>query len=287
MRGNTLTGKLLFGALVLGLTGTLPAVESQAGLYAWYMADAGVEDGSGNVPDQGDAVKLWKNQAPSGSARDLDVTGGGVPNYDPSATLYGKPTVHFENNDHIYASPAAGAWGTLSQPDTIFMVLRTETSNGGTPLYGVASSGIQMLISGSESSPTGKWVLGTDSSPVGDTNESFLSSADADIVTDQLQIHTLVFNGATSQHYIDGQLVASGDMTNESLAGLLLGSYKANLYGNWTGDIAEVRVYDNIFTDPDRQAIEGDLYQKYFTPEPSAAVLLVLGVAFVWFRRRK
>ncbi len=268
-----------------------PEVGSHPDLYAWYKADAGVKDASGNAPDHmTEDVVLWENQAPSGSARDLNVTsdaGSRWPKYDQIATVVNTPAVHFDTNDDIYAYPkhlgtGASLWGTLSQPGTISLVLRTETADGGTPLYGVASSGIQYLQSGGNDNYSGQWVLGSKATGL---TETILPSAD--IVTGEFQIHTLIFDGANSKHYIDGELVATGNAGTASLSGLLLGAFQTGTYGTWTGDIAEILVYSAALSDLDRASVENYLYQRHFVPEPSAFALTSLGLGILLLRRRR
>ena len=267
-----------------------PEIGSHPDLYAWYKADAGVKDASGNVPPHmTEDVVLWENQAPSGSARDLNVTSAGPrwPKYDQSATVVGTPAVHFATNDDIYAFPSevgtgTPLWGTLTQPNTISLVLRTETADGGTPLYGVASSGIQYLQSGGNDDYPGQWVLGSKA-----TSHAETVLPTADIITGQFQIHTLIFDGTDSKHYIDGELVGTGNAGAASLSGLLLGAFQTGTYGTWTGDIAEILVYSAALSDPDRMSIESYLYQKHFVPEPSAFVLTLLGLGILLLRRRR
>jgi hypothetical protein len=268
-----------------------PEIGSHPDLYAWYKADAGVKDASGNVPDHmTEDVVLWENQAPSGSARDLNVTsdaGSRWPKYDQSATVVGTPAVHFDTNDDIYAFPkevgtGAQLWGTLSQPNTISLVLRTETADGGTPVYGVASAGIQYLQSGGNDDDRGQWVLGSKATGL---TETILPTAE--IVTSEFQIHTLIFDGEDSKHYIDGELVGTGNAGTASLSGLLLGAFQTGTYGNWTGDIAEILVYSAVLSDLDRASVESYLYQKHFVPEPSAFALTVLGLGILLLRRRR
>jgi len=76
-------------------------------------------------------------------------------------------------------------------------------------------------------------------------------------------IHTALFNGATSEYWINGISVVSGNAGADQLSGITLGSY----YGidNYFSDveICEVIVYNADISDVDRDKITGYLADKW------------------------
>src|SRR5690606_11740650 len=75
---------------------------------------------------------------------------------------------------------------------------------------------------------------------------------------------TGLFNGASSQIWVDGTSAVTGHASNNGYQGYQLGRFltaTADFYG---GDLAEIIVYDSALSDTDRQDVEAYLYNKWF-----------------------
>ena len=78
-------------------------------------------------------------------------------------------------------------------------------------------------------------------------------------------IHTALFNGASSEYWINGISVGSGNVGVRELNGIILGS--DSIYGdNADAEIMEVIIYNADISDVDRVKIEGYLSKKYDIP---------------------
>jgi hypothetical protein len=79
---------------------------------------------------------------------------------------------------------------------------------------------------------------------------------------------------------------------NDTSVALSLGAYADGSNYRWDGMIAEVLVFDRALTEKQHNAVGWYLAQKYgletaFIPEPSAAVLLGIGMAVMLMSRRR
>lgn len=241
--------------------------------YAWYQADNGPLNAAGAPAAAGEAVRTWQDV--SGNGRDLDrVSGAGAPTLQAGG-VNGQPAVDFADNTAIWA--ASSDWGVLSQPSTIFVVAALDAKAGDYLFDSSSSAGRNALFAGQSSNPD-DWQMYAGSVLASDP-----------FVLDEFQIHSLVFDGASSAHWIDGGLSAMGDVGSQSLAGLVLGGrYSASQLLD--GQIAEVIVYDGVLDASQRRAVEEYLSAKYgrsLIPEPATMLLTLLGVGAVAARGRR
>lgn len=199
-----------------------------SGLKMWFKADAGVTaDSSGNV-------SAWIDQTSSHYTVTQNTTG-----YQPaliSNTLNGKPVLRLSGNQGLYNSAAANTGlnggltiitvGSVTDPSAhqYAAYLGNASSPGQTRALGFYQSWAYLDASG-----TG--VYG-EASP--DANEYVIEAATLDAAHQNVAFYR---NGTASA---SGSFAGASDLST----GLSLGNDSTGANG-WTGDIAEVLVYDH------------------------------------------
>jgi len=84
-----------------------------------------------------------------------------------------------------------------------------------------------------------------------------------DVTLDAWQVHTFVYDGDNSKHFIDGVLAASGDAGTNPMAGLALWSTDGGWHRAGSLDFAEGLFYDAVLSDTDRAVLESYLSNKW------------------------
>lgn len=168
-------------------------------------------------------VKTWYDQ--SGSANDAtQTTAASQPKiYDSSTgveTENGKPAVDFDgSNDYIQSS----LFTTISQPDTVFVVVKLDAIE---PVF-ITDGGTQSQTMNTGSN---QW-----------TTEAGSNLRNTGIDTDQHLLMSL-YNGASSEQWLDGTNTITGNAGSDSINGVTLGaSYTGLLPMN--GKIQEYLLY--------------------------------------------
>ncbi|MEN6385339.1 MAG: sialidase family protein [Phycisphaerales bacterium] len=218
--------------------------------YAWYRADDGVLEADGSTAENNDSVAKWINHL-GNSNRDLDVivgTSGTNPTFKADI-INSKPAVRFNNSKGIQSPEAR--FGVLSQPVTIFIVCQ-QNSNVTDYIFDSANINSRNLLASNLVGSERLWAI--------NGGLQFYSSP---VVYNKFLLHTIVFNGSDSTHYINGKLAAAASGGVKSLGGLTLGIH-AGLSGNaLEGYISEMLIYSNALSASDRSNIEKYLLEKY------------------------
>lgn len=164
-----------------------------------------------------------------------------------TGVIGGKPVVRFGGIDDFLSVTFTD---TLTQPNTFFLVVDTRNYQNEYLFDGIASGARHILTTGSSANP-GTWYIGSGS--------YFVTTP---VVQSRFQLHTIVFNGTNTSHYINGILQGVGSGGSNSLSGLQIGCrYNQILFGEF--DLAELVIYRNALLDEDRGTIEDFLMNTY------------------------
>ena len=229
-------------------------VPPQATLAAWFKAD------TLNYTN-GALVASWIDSSGSGNtATQLSTTS--QPNY-ASAAINGRPAVHFnaaESDNLAFNRP-------VKDDFAIFCVFRSSQGLGtGTNFYDGAG-----LVGGEKSGVTDDFGLSLNASGklLAGTGNPERTIASTGSTFNKGAAHVVVFKRTKAtgllELFADG--IAQGTATGgvQSLTAptsLILGSHPV-LNNYLTGDIAEVKIYDGIINDADRNAVSSALAYKY------------------------
>ncbi|MCA9169295.1 MAG: tandem-95 repeat protein, partial [Planctomycetales bacterium] len=242
-------------------------------LVAHWVAD----DLEATVAD-GDRVTSWVDRVTS-----LSVTSTGQPALVHNA-LSGRGVVHFDGTDgndslKVTPSPLANA-----NDFTVAVVFRTDSSSlaaGGTNWFNAAG-----LVAGSRIGLDKDWGLTIDASGkvgagtgggFGVTPASIFSASNG-LNDGQLHVATLTRSGGTISLYIDDVAAVTRTDANADARGgsipLTIGgldeSTNVNSASAFTGDIAEVRVYNGQLSAAEVSTLYNQLHSDYFNIAPVA-----------------
>lgn len=237
---------VFFVSIVLALPvlafGELDAMPAKP--YAWYRP-------GGIQLDEDGRVLSWKDH--SENERNLFSDTGNMDSAPVVAEhrVTGAKPVAFSGRQYLRSGEG---WGVLPQPSTIVVASRIYRTSGGY-LFDAGFSGKerQALFAG-DSSRLSRWQMWAGRGLIHDELA----------MTHHVQIHTAIFDGERSRHYVDGRLVTSGSAGGQGLAGLTLGGRHDLRAGTFLhGEIAEVMVFRGAISDCRRVALEREMAEKY------------------------
>lgn len=79
---------------------------------------------------------------------------------------------------------------------------------------------------------------------------------------DNWNIWCALFNGASSEFWLNGVSEASGNAGTDTPDGITIGARYDNTY-HWNGDIVEIIIYDAGLSDADKNEVGGYLADRY------------------------
>ena len=213
---------------------------SIAGLQLWLDAAqiAGLSDG--------DAVSTWADA--SGNANDVTQgTASSRPTYQTNE-LNGKPCVRFDGVDDFLRCTTF----SQAQPLTILCVSKlTET--------GIAT---RRMFDGA----TSRVLIGQQFAP----DLLFFAGSTAPNYTGYTlpwpwRYYTGVFNGASSQQFVNGASIGTANPGTQALTDLLVGCgfYLGSPTEFWLGDIAELIIYDSSLSAGNLALLHAYIASKY------------------------
>jgi len=245
-----------------------------AGIMLWLKADAGITQSS-------NAVSSWTSQGGNSTVAS-QALGTSQPLFVANA-VNGKPVVRFDGIDDSLAFSGLNVNGLTGM--TLFLV--SATSNGTqNPTAGNTSSATRSAVFWNEVSPgwgtvfvspyqaAVRYRFGTGTNQSGALPDytrpaSIGGNFSVTSVTHNSTAETLHINGA-SVYSQTGKTAAIGNCDTTGYVGRGYGtSLSANATTCYSGDIAEVIVYDRALSDTERQAVEGYLNIKYFSTAPA------------------
>lgn len=229
---------------------SLGAPDTVGGLRVWTMADGDLyQDSTLGTPATADTdpVGAWEDQTAFGEH--LTQTTSGSRPLLKLAQLNGLPVVRFDgSNDYLSRVLSA----TIAQPGTVYLV-GTVTVAGNYFMDG--DSG-------------GRWALADALGSAGSMGMYAGSVVEGVSSLPSTAVWTAVFNGASSELYKDGVLLASGDAGSQDLVKLFLGSRYSGT-DPLNGDIAEVAVYDRVHGATRRATVIDGLTAKWIASGPA------------------
>jgi len=242
-----LTTSLLAGCQ--SSAGPAPTPSTQdAGLYAWYRADAGAE----SIPHNDEQlVYRWADR--SGHRRDLGIDPLGTARW-PSLiddAVNGEPAIRLGGQACLISTP--DIFGSLDGPKTVFVVAQVRDAARGFVYDSADESGRNTLHTGN-GIDRGTWDVNS-----GAVHGTTIGPA---VLNDTWQTHTVIYDEAQNRHAINGRQVSSGDFIVHPLTGLTLGCrYNQILFID--ADIAELIIYRGVLNKAHRQSIEAYLMRRY------------------------
>jgi hypothetical protein len=226
---------------------------SLPGLQLWLKADAGTyQNAALTTPATADAdpVGGWEDQSGSGN----DVLQVGVAATRPTLKLAiknGKPVLRCDGGDYLKGAFGGGA---LSQPFMIFAV---------TQFTGPLDDGSYYYLTNGDDAVNLAYLAKRGTAGVGDpwaiSAASVISGGAADA---NWHIWSALFNGASSEFWIDGVSVTTGNAGVNVIDGFTAGAFHTGGNG-WVGDIGEMIVYDPAPADDDRQRVQQYLSTRW------------------------
>ena len=231
---SLVTGTLI-GGLIAGGTGAAPD-PPLTGLVARFRADTEVTEDTGGVSAWGDPVGGFDLAQATEANRPALVAG----------VINGHPVIRFTlaNNDHLSRAVTPAE----NQPYAWVIVAA----------HPIASGAGQWAVS----STFAFRCVGYDSS---DRPQMFAGSTLADNVALDANFHTVVgnFNSASSEIFVDGASVVTGDASTGNIAGLIIGAGAVAAGDPFGGDIAEVFLYDHVLDAGEIAAMDTYVAARY------------------------
>lgn len=169
--------------------------------------------------------------------------------------LNGLPVVRFDgSNQHLDLDWNLNGSSAFNTDFTIFMVMKNKNMSGGTQVVmGNYNSDNEVSIS----------ISSQGDNPLVGRITSYLHSCDFTTAPGPYVL-TYDYNSSTMRTFVDGGLTDTYD-TNQSI------NWKDTAIGRsgtgdpryWSGDIAEIMIYDSVLSDEERAVVEQELLIKY------------------------
>ncbi len=195
----------------------------------------------------GTAVAQWNDK--SGNGRNVTQAVAGV-QPSRSGTQNGKATVVFPQDRSLSAT-----YGGTSQPLSVIGAVKYTNLGPANRQWWGNSSGNQPTM---YVQTDWRYFAG-----------SVISSG---VTADGLwHVHVGAFNGASSVYYLDDTSIATGNPGTQLHNFILIGNDDGGSFG-WSGEIAEVILYNSVLSTSNRQAVEGYLQTKWVATPVSVDV---------------
>jgi len=196
----------------------------------------------------GTDVSTWSDQSGNGN-HVSQATEAAQPVYNVSdANFNGHASITFDNSDD-YLSRATLVGGALAQPNTGFAVFKYANLTGFREVFDGVGSGNRHTLEGDGAN----LVVGAGTNATTDTAVTTTS------------VCGVLFNGASTNSYLNGHAGAGGASGTDALNGLAVG-VNLNLTGAFMdGEIAYIIMYDSALSAADISAVGTALAAKYGT----------------------
>ena len=198
-------------------------------------------------------VETWYDQ--SGNSNDaVQATSGSQPKIVNAGSLVkdsnGHPELNFDGSDSSLLKTAF-TQGDLAQANTIFSVAKLD----------VAADTNRKIYDGTSSFKRNMLFLSTNGSgQFGFFADDVISTGVT--ATNDKNLFSALFNGASSELFINGASGASGDVGDYPMSGIIIGENHSGGANNWLGQIQELIIY-NSDQSANRPAIEANIKNQY------------------------
>ncbi len=212
------------------------------GLSVWLQADRGF------TLSDGDPISTWYDQSGKGN-NVLQSIGDKKPLWKENI-LNGRPVVRFDGTDDYLQSSAFDS--ALGQPNTIFVVGYAKDAEGN-PLN--FCDGLDVF---------NRHAMNAQVADTPDSLNSYAGinfSPSVDFPKNSWHLFTVLFDGASSEYWLDGASQGTGDVGDQDLGGLTVGA-------NWNvslmleGDMYAILVYSGDIGLLNRGKVHTYLAQK-------------------------
>ena len=166
----------------------------------------------------------------------------------------GHPEINFDaggGGGHQYLEKTAYTQGDLEQANTIFSIAKLDT----------AQDANRKIYDGTASTKRNALFLHT----TGDGQFVFFADdivATGVTATNDKNLFSAVFNGASSKLFINGTEAAAGDVGDYPMSGIIIGKNNVNFSNFWIGQIQEIIIY-NSDQSSNRSALETNINGHY------------------------
>lgn len=265
--------KMIAAGLVLAFAGAAWGGILEETPAAWFCADTGVETNTAG------GIVRWRNQGTLGNALDLAPVAEGAALTVKADGVGGKPAIAFNGTTHL-ASAQANNLGMSAEGGAWFAVYRAATNTAARGNMGVFAL---------EPTASGRFGAFYPIDPGGTVVRSYFNSyasldAMATYAPKILSLNCRKNGNAWSlSSWLDG--VKAGESTaapNAPWSGkLLLGQFGYDWTKTFSGEFAELRVYNRPLTDAERAGVEESLSARYGVPigTNAASAAFIRGVA--------
>jgi len=216
----------------------------------WYRADQGTWQDAGITVADDDAEVVGRWEDLTANADHVNQTTAANKPILKLNIIYGHPVIRFDgSNDTLIGTYTNG--GSMSQPITVFAVaVLSATADTVKHLIDGTATGHRPILRQSDEGAAGLWGIAAATSVVGGASDT------------NWNIWTALFNGASSQLWLNGVSELTGDAGTNDGAGLRVGTNTSGLAG-WLGDIAELIFFDAELSDADKDEVGHYLADRY------------------------
>lgn len=262
-------GRPLIQSYQLGLS-PWPAATISSGLQVWYRADLGVAKDSSNN------VSLWADLSGNGS----HVVQTATPSLEPTWTsnvsaLFGNPAVQFNGSDVLATASAVNPLAGSSDQTVVAVVVPGSTQQAYSSIVDLSADTSHGFVLGEQGTQTNQYELWwMDSGQSG-----WFSSPSVTATTGTVQVIAITKSGASATAYLNGvaQETGSAPATIFTPTAALAVGNRVSASDGFTGQIAEVLVYNRALSSTELQQLETQFTTRYVNPDSNGN-----GIPDVW-----
>lgn len=219
---------------------------TQLGPAAFYLAGRGdLLNASDTTALAGEAVKTWNDISGNGKHLTQGTSGLRPVMSTTAAGINGRAVPIFDGADDKLTI-AAGSF-TTAQPLTIIGVATTNLTQPAATRIVVDSSDVAGRCEVQQSNSTGYLEMYAGSATVGRSIE---------VTPAAPFVFSAIFNGASSEEYINGVGGSVASPGTQSLAGLTIGNRYTGTANSWNGKIGAIAIFSRALNNTERRFCE-------------------------------
>jgi hypothetical protein len=229
-----------------------------SGLRAWYQAGLGV------TKDGANKVSAWTDLSGNGSHVVQTISASRQPVW-AAAALNGQPAVAFDGTSLLATAAAVDVQAGSNDVTVIAVAAPGATQQASSSLVDLSADTSRGFVLGQAGGSTNQYQLWwMDAAQSGWQSSPVLGAA-----AGRVQVLSVVKSGTVATGYLNGTAQGTSTVAAamwDPVAALAVGSRASGSYG-FTGQIAEVLVYNRALTDPERAQLETALTTKYVSSD--------------------